>query len=99
MDAAAGIIQRGGRMRLIDADELIIMQLHDENDTPIGPRFVPAELIEDAPTIEAIPLEWIEKQKAECYPRSLAWIALEALLRTWKEEKDEAEEKNVRNDG
>ena len=45
------------RMRLIDADELIIMQLHDENDTPIGPRFVPAELIEDAPTVEAEPVK------------------------------------------
>lgn len=48
-------------MRLIDADELIIMQLHDENDKPVGPRFVPAEFIEEATTIEAEPKhgKWI----------------------------------------
>lgn len=41
---------------------------------------------------EAIPLEWIEKQRAECTPGSIPYIALEALLKTWREEKDEVEE-------
>lgn len=41
---------------------------------------------------EAIPLEWIEKQRAECTPGSIPYIALEALLKTWREEKDEVKE-------
>lgn len=41
---------------------------------------------------EAIPIEWIEKQKAECTPNSIPYIALEALLKTWREEKDEVKE-------
>ena len=41
---------------------------------------------------EAIPVEWIEKQKAGCIYGSISWIALEALLKTWREEKDEVKE-------
>lgn len=41
---------------------------------------------------EAIPIEWIEKQRAECTPGSIPYIALEALLKTWREEKDEVKE-------
>lgn len=44
-------------MRLIDADELIFMELRDENDQPVGIEFVPAEFIREAPTIEAVPIE------------------------------------------
>ena len=43
-------------MRLIDADELIFMELRDENDQPVGIEFVPAEFIREAPTIEAEPI-------------------------------------------
>lgn len=48
--------------------------------------------IEDCEEVEAIPLEWIEKQRAECTPGSIPYIALEALLKTWREEKDEVKE-------
>ena len=41
---------------------------------------------------EAIPIAWIEKQRAECTPGSIPYIALEALLKTWREEKDEVKE-------
>lgn len=41
---------------------------------------------------EAIPIEWIERQKAGCVYGSISYIALEALLKTWREEKDEVEE-------
>lgn len=40
---------------------------------------------------EAIPVEWIEKQKAGCVYGSIPWIALEALLDTWREYRDEPE--------
>lgn len=42
-------------MRLIDADELIIFEAHVDG-TQNGLRFVPAEFIEAAPTIEAEPV-------------------------------------------
>ena len=41
---------------------------------------------------EAIPIEWIEKQKAGCVYGTIPYIALEALLKTWREERDEVEE-------
>lgn len=44
-----------------------------------------------AAQVEAIPLEWIEKQKAECTPGSIPYIALEALLKTWREERNDPE--------
>ena len=40
---------------------------------------------------EAIPLEWIERQKAGCIYGSISYIALEALLKTWREERNEPE--------
>lgn len=41
-------------MRLIDADELIYMTLGEDTEKPF--RFVPTEFIEDAPTIETVPV-------------------------------------------
>lgn len=59
-----GNVERGGKPldcplvevktphgRLIDADKLIVLQLHDENDNPVSPEFVPAEFIDEAETI------------------------------------------------
>lgn len=40
---------------------------------------------------EAIPLEWIERQKAGCIYGSISYIALEALLKTWREERNDPE--------
>lgn len=40
---------------------------------------------------EAIPVEWIEKQKAGCIYGSISYIALEALLKTWREGKNDPE--------
>ena len=45
----------------------------------------------NAAQAEAIPLEWIEKQKAECVYGSIPYIALEALLKTWREERNDPE--------
>lgn len=44
-----------------------------------------------AAQVEAIPLEWIERQKAGCVYGSISYIALEALLKTWREERTEPE--------
>lgn len=41
---------------------------------------------------EAIPIEWIERQKAGCIYGSISYIAFEALLKTWRAEKDEVKE-------
>lgn len=73
-------------MRLIDADALPKYTGYALSADEV------ARAVETAPTIEAIPLEWIEKQKAGCVYGSISWIALEALLKTWREEKDEVEE-------
>ena len=42
-------------MRLIDADELIVFEVHIDGKRK-GMRFVPAEFIENAPTIKAAPV-------------------------------------------
>lgn len=49
-------------------------------------------IAEAAAQAEVIPVEWIEKQKAGCIYGSISYIALEALLKTWREEKDEVKE-------
>lgn len=41
--------------RLIDADELIVMEYG-------GIKFVPKEFVDDAPTVDAIPVEYILKR-------------------------------------
>lgn len=53
-------------MRLIDADELITIEI-DEADPPF--RFIPAEFIEAAPTIDAVPVvrgKWEEWWPGDC---------------------------------
>lgn len=37
--------------RLIDADELGFLQIRDENENPVSPKFVPEEFIDEAETI------------------------------------------------
>lgn len=46
----------------------------------------------NAAQAEAIPLEWIEKQQAGCVCGSIPWVILEALLITWREERNETVE-------
>lgn len=90
-------------MRLIDADKLI--ELIDDDIASLDKSRIPQiayneclctlrmvkQYIKTLPTIEAIPVEWIEKQKAGCIYGSISWIAFEALLKTWRAEKDEVE--------
>lgn len=46
-------------MRLIDAEDLISFGFDDENGNIIN-EFVPKEFIDDAPTIDAVPVEIID---------------------------------------
>lgn len=75
-------------MKLIDKDELIYMEI-GEGEKAF--RFVPAEFIEDAPTVEAIPIDWLKKKyfnKRTIYSdRSLArQMAVKELIKEWEDE-------------
>lgn len=75
-------------MRLIDKDELIYMEI-GEGEKAF--RFVPTEFIEDAPTVEAIPIDWLKKKyfnKRTIYSdRSLArQMAVKELIKEWEDE-------------
>ena len=47
--------------------------------------------IDNMPTIEAIPVEWVEDQKSKCFPHSITWLCLKELLVAWKENEHEAD--------
>lgn len=78
-------------IKLIDDDIAALDMPREGYDVCLCTLKMVKQYIKALPAIEAIPVEWIEKQKARCYPRSISWLALEALLKTWKEEKDEVE--------
>lgn len=77
----------------ISKDELFKLLYKDRKQYEKGFADGYAKGIADAAAqVEAIPIEWIEKQRAECTPGSIPYIALEALLKTWREEKEEVKE-------
>lgn len=63
-----GFTEKGKSMRLIDADGLLPMMKYATTDSEIGVFPVKigfneiAKVIDDAPTVDAIPIEWIEKR-------------------------------------
>jgi len=57
-------------MRLIDADELIVFEAHVDG-AQNGLRFVPAEFIEAAPTIETEPVKRGKWEITEAYPHNV----------------------------
>lgn len=71
-------------MRLIDADELVYMTLGEDTEKPF--RFVPTEFIEDAPTIDAIPVKWIIEWSAE-HMTEFGTHTIERMLEDWKNDK------------
>ena len=85
-------------MRLIDADALILHLVdYRTQEIPIDDRDEIAvcdtiseciEAVEEAPTIEAIPVEWIIKKACteELYRPAVA--LLECLVRDWGKEND-----------
>ena len=66
-------------MRLIDADELIYMTLGEDTEKPF--RFVPTEFIEDAPTIDAVPV--IRCKECKHCNREIALGEWEGSCRYW----------------
>ena len=83
-------------MRLIDADALE-NAIDKERQILIEQQRLGAEhvivhharrLIEDAPTIDAIPVEWIKQKQSEI-PRSSSWyVMMQFLMDMWKEEQE-----------
>ena len=86
-------------MRLIDADKL--MESLDPNES-VWVGLVLSELIDNAPTVKAIPIEWIKKYLEPFYehynalsPESqevcgAGWVidALETMMRDWEKENE-----------
>ena len=77
----------------ISKDELFKLLYDDRKQYDKGYSDGYAKGIADAAAqAEAIPIEWIERQKAGCIYGSISYIAFEALLKTWRAEKDEVKE-------
>lgn len=83
-------------MRLIDADELIVFGIDDPENGGLF-KFVPKDFIDQAPTIEAIPVEFIEEQIGECKACHFEEMAnvFEALVRLWKNVAEEWERTKI----
>lgn len=73
----------GKKMRLIDADELpVFSQIERITENEINYTcWIPAKAIENAPTIEAIPIDWIKHYR---YYNGL----LAKMVEDWKEWKE-----------
>lgn len=72
-------------MRLIDADKLLEPGYTDMFDDPIRFAMVSRNAIESAPTVKAIPIEWIERKLAE------HWYVdydIRELLEDWEKENE-----------
>lgn len=78
-------------MRLINADELEVYSVTVPEDCDIESYMEGAgdvlEIIDKMPTIEAIPVEWIEKY---IYKHGLYTCAME-VISAWREEQRETE--------
>ena len=84
-------------MRLIDVDEIIkeiwgvvIEDMFHMHETV---EVVSAIDIEKAPTVKAIPVEWIKKyMKEELTFGSIMWLSLNDFLQDWEKENDKDSE-------
>ena len=89
-------------MRLINADELPVVDSIDRID---GEQvqiesWVPAKAIQEAPTVEAIPMEWIAQWLLKnCYNEKGHYIGegydtVEDMLEDWRKEENEGRKHN-----
>ena len=83
-------------MRLIDADELFVIDTIEKvNDDVEIVSWIPLRQIEDAPTVEAIPIEWIKlyasykatRDGMDCY-WSMWQEDIHKMIEDWREEND-----------
>lgn len=77
-------------MRLIDADELpevnTIERIEGDREVFVN-SWIPASAIWKAPTVEAIPIEWVEEYCAENWAEySSQHDAIRRMLENWREE-------------
>lgn len=80
-------------MRLIDADALpsALFQKHVHDDEELEPMLYfedAVKVVEDAPTIDAIPVEWIQAQVENEKRAPLFRRYAEALLTIWQKEQE-----------
>lgn len=77
-------------MRLIDADKLIEPGYTDMFDEPIRFDMVSRYAIETAPTVEAIPIEWIRNYVSIWISEPYKNFALN-MIKTWEKENEHKE--------
>ena len=70
-------------MRLVDMDALPVVVRGKNHHR----RYVFAD-ITDAPTINAIPVEWIRGQMARCHENSAMYQTANTLLQLWQKEQE-----------
>ena len=76
-------------MRLIDADKLLEPGYTDMFDAPIRFAMVSRYAIESAPTVKAIPIEWILKWACEFIdPNSEGYKMAMELVHDWRKENE-----------
>ena len=73
-------------MRLIDADKLRLVKCGEcDNGKPINCVYEWA--IKDAPTVKAIPIEWIKKQAFK-HPHLNRNLFFQMIIEQWEKEND-----------
>lgn len=78
-------------MRLIDADKLLEPGYTDMFDAPIRFAMLSRYAIESAPTVKAIPIEWILKWACEFIdPNSEGYKMAMELVHDWRKENEQA---------
>ena len=70
--------------RLIDANAMI----EDAFTIPDETSNIIKDACDAQPTIDAIPLEWLERQRTMCYPGSERELFLRRLIADWKREQN-----------
>jgi len=76
-------------MRLIDADKIRYSDMSDGH-VPGGLWYTFKDNVDKIPTVEAIPIEWIEKWACEfCNPNSEGYKMAMELIHDWRNENAE----------
>ena len=79
-------------MRLIDADELKKEFPHDEDwDFPVNTNGYVVETINRMPTVDAIPIKWLEnyrKKKKRIYGGVDIYSGLQDVINDWRKENE-----------
>lgn len=75
--------------RYIDAEKLTKEEQSLEDIGQGVMEYYAVEEIENAPTADVVPLEWIQEQMAKCTPYSIQWISIRHLLQDWERREDD----------